>query len=245
MRGVVNDIEGVLDIIERMDAQTDPVKLLETLSAYTRTLGFCHTSMAQILNPAMALHDLEWYGESDFPEEWQRNWLVSGYAFHDPIVRYALRNRATFSWEEARASSDKAGKRVHDTSRDYGLINGLAVPITIGNRPPGVISLAHNGMDFSERELAMIELVCIHAYSRFSSITDTDDFKPAKVQATAREREILHYIASGKTAEQVGKALGISETTVVKHLSNLSIKLETTNRIHTVTTCIRSGAILP
>ena len=245
MKDVLGDIEGVLSVIERLEAQTDTAHLLDILSEYARTLGFEHVSMAQILNPAMAKHDLTYYGESDFPDEWQENWLKSGYAFHDPIVHYALKNRSAYTWQEARNAADKVGQRVHDTSRDYGLIDGLAIPIIIGNRPPGVISLAHSGMDFSKRDIVIIELVCIHAYTQFAALTDGEEFEPTAGSATPREREILHYIASGRTAEQVGKVLGISETTVVKHLSNLSVKLETRNRIHTVTTCIRSGAILP
>ena len=245
MGDVSRDIEGVLGVIDTIEAQSDPAALLAALAAYTQTLGFLHVSIAQILNPALASRDLRYYGESDFPQEWQENWLVSNYAMHDPIVRYALRSRAAFTWDEARDMADAMGQRVHDTSRDYGLVNGLAIPIAIGNRPPGVISLAHNGLDFSEKEIATIELVCIHAYTRFAAINEEGEFLETSVSITPREREILHFIAAGRTAGQVGKVLGISETTVVKHLANLSMKLETSNRIHTVTRCIRTGAILP
>ena len=42
---------------------------------------------------------------------------------------------------------------------------------------------------------------------------------------SAREREILRLIASGRSAVQIGEALGISPHTVRRHRANLLAKL--------------------
>jgi ATP/maltotriose-dependent transcriptional regulator MalT len=47
---------------------------------------------------------------------------------------------------------------------------------------------------------------------------------------TDREREVLSLVASGETNRQVATALGISEHTVARHLSNIFNKLGTTSR---------------
>jgi DNA-binding NarL/FixJ family response regulator len=52
----------------------------------------------------------------------------------------------------------------------------------------------------------------------------------ATSQLTAREREVLALLASGKTNRQIGKTLHISEHTVARHVSNLFNKLAVSSR---------------
>jgi DNA-binding CsgD family transcriptional regulator len=47
---------------------------------------------------------------------------------------------------------------------------------------------------------------------------------------TEREREVLSFVASGQTNRQIAVALGISEHTVARHLSNIFDKLGVTSR---------------
>ena len=42
---------------------------------------------------------------------------------------------------------------------------------------------------------------------------------------TAREREVLHWLAGGKTDRDIGEILGISPRTVHKHLQRIYEKL--------------------
>lgn len=47
---------------------------------------------------------------------------------------------------------------------------------------------------------------------------------------TEREREVLRLIASGKTNRAIATALGISEKTVARHVSNIFLKLDLSSR---------------
>ena len=47
---------------------------------------------------------------------------------------------------------------------------------------------------------------------------------------TDREREVLSLVASGESNRQIATALGISEHTVARHLSNIFDKLGVTSR---------------
>lgn len=49
-------------------------------------------------------------------------------------------------------------------------------------------------------------------------------------ELTAREREVLALLASGRTNRQIGEALDISEHTVARHVSNLFNKLAVSSR---------------
>jgi DNA-binding NarL/FixJ family response regulator len=47
---------------------------------------------------------------------------------------------------------------------------------------------------------------------------------------TAREREVLKLVASGRANKEIAATLGISERTVKTHISNIFSKLELTDR---------------
>jgi DNA-binding NarL/FixJ family response regulator len=49
-------------------------------------------------------------------------------------------------------------------------------------------------------------------------------------QLTARELQVLRLVASGKTNKSIAVALGLSEKTVDRHLSNILTKLDVPSR---------------
>jgi len=72
----------------------------------------------------------------------------------------------------------------------------------------------------------------------YSPIKNVDTIK-----ITDRERQILNLVSKGKTNWEVGKILDISEFSVRDYLANLSQRLETCNRTHTVTRALHLGLI--
>jgi len=60
---------------------------------------------------------------------------------------------------------------------------------------------------------------------------------------TARETQILNYIAEGKSNKQIGYILKISEQTIKNHVSAILRKLNANDRAHAVVLAIRHGWI--
>jgi DNA-binding NarL/FixJ family response regulator len=58
-----------------------------------------------------------------------------------------------------------------------------------------------------------------------------------------RERETMHLIAEGLTAEAVGAQLGMSVETVRTHVRNVVRKLEARNRVHAIALALERGEI--
>lgn len=65
----------------------------------------------------------------------------------------------------------------------------------------------------------------------------------ARIVLTERERQCLIGIARGKTAGEVAREIGTSESTVVFHLGNVCRKLGATNRCHAVAKAIEAKLI--
>ena len=64
-----------------------------------------------------------------------------------------------------------------------------------------------------------------------------------KTTLSARERECLHWTASGKTSSEIATILELSEHTVNHYLSAACQKLGATNRAHAVARAIRAGLV--
>lgn len=58
---------------------------------------------------------------------------------------------------------------------------------------------------------------------------------------TAREIQVLQAIVSGKTNQEIGLALGISEKTVEKHLEGIYVKLGVSSRVEAAVFAVREG----
>jgi DNA-binding NarL/FixJ family response regulator len=62
-------------------------------------------------------------------------------------------------------------------------------------------------------------------------------------QLSPREREVLHLMAEGYTAEAVGDRLGVSVETVRTHVRNVIRKLRARNRVHAIAMALERGDI--
>jgi two-component system response regulator DegU len=58
---------------------------------------------------------------------------------------------------------------------------------------------------------------------------------------TSREVEVLQAVVSGKTNQEIGLALGISEKTVEKHLEGIFTKLNVASRVEAAVYAVREG----
>jgi DNA-binding NarL/FixJ family response regulator len=62
-------------------------------------------------------------------------------------------------------------------------------------------------------------------------------------QLSPREREVMHLMAEGRTAEGVGGELGVSVETVRTHVRNAIRKLQARNRVHAIALALERGEI--
>lgn len=112
----------------------------------------------------------------------------------------------------------------NDYYRRIGIDHVIAVPLFVDRGLLVSFVLNRNGMDFSDREKALLDLVreplaalYRHALSRERAL--------GALPVTPREREVLEWLAAGKTDREIGEILGVSPRTVQKHLQHIYEKL--------------------
>ena len=70
-----------------------------------------------------------------------------------------------------------------------------------------------------------------------------DPAPPLAFALTEREREIIAWVALGKTSSEIAGILGIAERTVNFHIEKTMRKLDVTTRTQAVVACVRHGLI--
>ena len=112
-----------------------------------------------------------------------------------------------------------------------------------------------SGRDFDDRERARLEAIRAHLgdfyrLSRAMDLARERQWAPrsghaADAALTAREREVMQWLAGGKTDRDIGHILGISPRTVHKHLQRIYEKLGVETRTAAVVRAIGIGAPSP
>jgi DNA-binding CsgD family transcriptional regulator len=67
----------------------------------------------------------------------------------------------------------------------------------------------------------------------------------AHPELSERERQVLEYIANGRSNKEIGQILYISENTVKSHVKSILTKLDAMGRTEAIAAGIKRGLIKP
>lgn len=113
-----------------------------------------------------------------------------------------------------------------------GLHPEMVVPLPLMDPLDHRLLLARfEGPDFSERDLLLMTLLRPHIAEMH---TDQMRRQRGSMELTPRQWSILRMVASGCTNRQVGRALGLTERTVAKHLENIYQRLGVQSRTEAI-----------
>lgn len=90
------------------------------------------------------------------------------------------------------------------------------------------------------RELADLMLDCMRIFSRFYEKILIGE---ASAQLTTREVEVVRWTSEGKTSAEIAIILGLSEHTVISHITSAARKLKAVNRVHMIAIAVRRGIV--
>jgi DNA-binding CsgD family transcriptional regulator len=180
-----------------------------------------------------------------FPDGWLRHYIESDYLDHDPAMRRCKVTARPFRWikEAALDPSDPRAVEMVQRASDWGLQDGINVPVVSPAGRIGQVFFAGHEIDFAKDELPALHFMALYAFDRAVRLRGVPGV-PQRV-LTPREREVLTMVASGMTSQVIGDALHISARTVVEHIKNCCRKLGAANRTHAVMIAIRDRHIQP
>jgi DNA-binding CsgD family transcriptional regulator len=133
--------------------------------------------------------------------------------------------------------------------RRIGIDHAMAVPIHVDRRFLVSFVLNRSGNGFSDRDRDLAEIIRPHlsnlyrlacSAERSRDLPADAPFDRAAAPLTPREREVLDWVAAGKTNRDIAAILGASPRTVEKHLERIYEKLGVETRTAAV---VRAGIV--
>ena len=191
-------------------------------------------------------HDTDWQREilaDGWSPEWHRRYVTEEYFLHDPCVAQCRHSPQPFRWGELPAARLVArAKLVIDEAAEFGMKEGICVPIHVPLAGPGVVTMASDRMEVPPSAMPLIETLCVHTFRSLSALgTPGDRDEPTPL--TARERELLEWSAQGKSTDDIACILGVTRNTVESHQRNIRAKLDAINVAHAIVKALRRQEI--
>jgi DNA-binding CsgD family transcriptional regulator len=111
--------------------------------------------------------------------------------------------------------------------RDYGYQREMLT--CVGGVPGRTLRLMFcrtSGRDFDDRDRSVVWLLRPHLLRLFRERRS----RGGQADLTPRQRQLLRLVAAGQTNRQIGRRLGVQESTVRKHLENVFQRLDVQSR---------------
>jgi DNA-binding CsgD family transcriptional regulator len=115
-----------------------------------------------------------------------------------------------------------------EVSRPLGIESSLTIFLRDGVRILGGFAFDRFHGDFSDRDLELLEALTPHLLQLAKNANAR--WPEPTAQLTPREREILAWVARGKSNHEIATTLYVSPGTIKKHLDNIYAKLDVPNR---------------
>jgi len=188
------------------------------------------------------------HGFVNYPKCWKDHYVRLNLARDDPTLFCASRSIAPVDWSAL--PRDAGFRRIFREARDFGISeNGLTVPVRGPFGDIGMLSVTRNcsssEWDVISRKIASdLQAFAVHLHD---TVMRSDELPRIIRQRalSAREREVLQWVAAGKTYAEVGEILSISDRTVEVHLRSAREKLSSLTTAQAVARAITCGLIYP
>jgi LuxR family quorum sensing-dependent transcriptional regulator len=229
-----------LDALERSQTQDDVIGAIRDALEFAGAEFFCFNFLPQ---PKEKFENV--ILATNVPAPWLQLYIEQDFAAADPSIRFCRHTVHPFEYKDApyNAETEPRAAEVMRRAEGFHLSGGLVVPIPSPAGCKGNVWIG--GYDFhvavSDRPIAHI--LAIYAFERLRKLGGHRQLR--KPSITDREREVLSWIAAGKSALEIGEILCITKRTVDEHTQIAARKLGAVNRAQAVALAIRARIIAP
>ena len=221
------------DFYAKVEAATWSEPLWQATVAFFGEAGF----------PLVSYHHMPPLGSVDegrirvvahgFPEDWVKKYIREKLFRIDPVPEYAFQRETPFLWKDTPLElfPGDEQKRFWKALKGADFGDGLAVQAFGPGGRNGYFGLGFGGAAHAlpEGERTMLQSACQAAHLKYCLLLR--ETLPPPPQLSQRERQILEWVARGKSNSVIAEILGISSHTVDAYLRRVFMKLGTTDRM--------------
>jgi LuxR family quorum sensing-dependent transcriptional regulator len=237
------DYSKAFTFIEGLDRLSSVDDVMDAMQRTLGSFGFEFFALFAVPRPGQRLEDVRL--AIRLPPELLKIALEEQYIQVSPAVRHCRRTVHPFEWKSAPYDPEReprAAEFVH-LMTEFGLLNGIAVPIPSPTGCEGMVWLGGQRQELTACNMPMIHLMALYAFERIRRLVNR--MPSAEANLTLREREVLTWVAVGKSAWEIGEILDIAKRTVDEHTQTAMHKLGAVNRTQAVALALRDRLIAP
>ena len=234
------DAETALSLIEDIETCTSIQGLVALLDARLSELGVVSFVVSQVAG----LTDGDRPLLGTFNMEWQERFLRNKYDHKDPVIKALISGQSSVSISQTRKTQSRNTKGWHimNEATEFDIVDGWSFGLPA---PQGHFSVAtFTGIELTDEPdlKSALKLIAIIAHSKMLSLLDQPRRQISDL--SDRERDVMAWIASGKSDDEIGHILNVSTQTVHKFVERAKFKLGVSRRSHAVVEAIRHRQIL-
>lgn len=184
----------------------------------------------------------------NYPEDWLNHYNEQGFGNIDPVLSFGITQVSAFEWREipTRVPLTKRQMDCLNLGAEAGLHNGIATPLRgPNNQLAGLAFASTEKTDSFDGNLDLINSYCQHFYVVFQRLHENRNKADKNLFLTEKEREVLTWVASGKSYSNISQILNMSPHTVDYHMRNIYKKLDVSNQTLAVVKAYTLGLIHP
>lgn len=180
-----------------------------------------------------------------FPRAWIERYVDENFIDIDPLPKTVLSETTPVWWSDVRARTGMSSNEIRflDIFQEADLGDGLAIPVFGPHRRNGYVGLGigKGGRRFCLDKVSFLQRAAQVAHLTYCRILR--ERTPNDVKLSAREEEILEWVARGKSNAVIAEIIGISPNTVDTYLRRIFGKLNVSDRVSATLRGFSNGLI--
>ena len=219
---------------------------------FGQRLGFDRCLVAIVPKPGMGLEQA--YLRSNYPTNWRSFYDTQKLVHVDPTVAHCVAHSTSLIWSPGLFRSGPQ-QVMYEEASGYGLRSGVTLPMHGPRGELGILCFVNDtkpskqferDVDHVLPELSLLRDMAFQSGVDFALMNlqpDGETLATEQPNLTMRELECLNWAMQGKTSWETGRILGVSESTVNFHISNINRKLGVHHRNQAVIRAIKLGIL--
>jgi LuxR family quorum sensing-dependent transcriptional regulator/LuxR family quorum-sensing system transcriptional regulator CciR len=180
---------------------------------------------------------------AEWPREWMRFYVDSGFIERDPIFNALQVCREPFSFSDLTrdpkfSSTERAAMQL---AARHGWSQGLVVPVERGGKRIGLVTLFGGGAEFDPLHRTFLCLASECLLNRVRALGCDIAYALPPAGLSLREIEAVRLVAVGYSDNEIGEELGIARSTAHKHVESARGRLKAKSRAHLAALALSLG----
>jgi LuxR family transcriptional regulator, quorum-sensing system regulator CciR len=240
-------VSDLQDFVHKCNLASSEEQLFELLDDATRRLGFEQFAMTHHVDLTGRPEDS--IAMATYDPGWIETLIGQKYFLDDPIHAASSKTAVGFLWSDVGKMIDLTDrqKEILEAARGFGLSDGFTVPVHVPGEYRGTCSFGAKSLEkLAPDALPRAQVIGAFAFETARRIIRARrrSQRQGEVPAlTTRQLDCVTLVAMGKTDWEIGRILGISESTAHEHIEAARKRYGVSKRTQLVIRALFDGQI--